>query len=253
MMCLPLLFSKNLSSWIVALLIWIGHKPVSQVTAFSSTSEKRSSVVAAPVIANKAVPNLKNGMDYVNLGTSDLLVSKACMGTMMFGNQVMLDEGVEQLNTAWDDYGINFLDTAEMYPVPSKAETTGKTDETVAAFLKGRRREDIILATKVSGRSERVTWLRKDGSTTRVNRAQILESVDASLKRLGTDYIDLLQIHWPGKIVSVLLVMPYFVVNMSLINSIHIIMFFAFTYKFRIDRYVGGMFGSPGESFVMKP
>jgi len=206
MLLLALLLPKK-SSWI-ALLIWIGHKAVIQVTAFSSTSEKRSSVVATAVIANNAVPNLKNGMDYVNLGTSDLLVSKVCMGTMMFGNQVMVDEGVKQLNTAWDEYGINFLDTAEMYPVPSKSETTGKTDETVAAFLKGRKREDVILATKVSGRSERVTWLRKDGSTTRVNRAQILESVEASLKRLGTDYIDLLQIHWP-------------------------------------DRYVGGMFGSP--------
>ena len=78
--------------------------------------------------------------------------------------------------------------------VPTKAETAGKTDATVAAFLKGRRREDVILATKVSGRSERITWLRKDGSSTVVNRKQILESVDASLHRLGVDYIDLLQV-----------------------------------------------------------
>jgi aryl-alcohol dehydrogenase-like predicted oxidoreductase len=130
------------------------------------------------------------------------------MGTMTFGNQNTLKEGVEQLNAAWDDYGINFLDTAEMYPVPSKAETQGKTDETVAVFMKGRKREDVILATKVAGRTDRITWLRNDGSSTVVSKAQILESVDSSLKRLGTDYIDLLQIHWP-------------------------------------DRYVGGMFGSP--------
>ena len=170
--------------------------------AFSTTATPSS------VVENKSVPSLENGMDYVKLGSSDLLVSKVCMGTMTFGKQNTQEEGVEQLNLAWDQYGINFLDTAEMYPVPGSAETKGKTDETVAAFLKGRKREDVVLATKVSGRSDRFDWLRKDGSSTEVNRKQILESVDASLERLGTDYIDLLQIHWP-------------------------------------DRYTGGLFGQP--------
>lgn len=198
------LFKKS-SSWMTWLLAWrLSRNAWSNVTAFSASSStktngKKPSVVAAPVIANKVVPKLKDGMDYVKLGSSDLVVSKVCMGTMTFGKQNTLQEGVEQLNTAWDDYGINFLDTAEMYPVPSGAETKGKTDETVAAFLKGRKREDVILATKVAGRAERLSWLRKDGSGTIVNRAQIRESVDESLKRLGTDYIDLLQIHWPGK------------------------------------------------------
>ena len=170
--------------------------------AFSTTATPSS------VVENKSVPSLDNGMDYVKLGSSDLLVSKVCMGTMTFGKQNTQEEGVEQLNLAWDQYGINFLDTAEMYPVPGSAETKGKTDETVAAFLKSRKREDVVLATKVSGRSDRFDWLRKDGSSTEVNRKQILESVDASLERLGTDYIDLLQIHWP-------------------------------------DRYTGGLFGQP--------
>ena len=125
-----------------------------------------------------------------------------------FGKQNTLEEGVEQLNLAWDQFGINFLDTAEMYPVPTDADTQGKTDETVSKFLKGRKREDVVLATKVSGRSDRIDWLRKDGSFAEVNRKQILESVDSSLERLGTDYIDLLQIHWP-------------------------------------DRYTGGLFGQP--------
>jgi aryl-alcohol dehydrogenase-like predicted oxidoreductase len=147
----------------------------------------------------KTVPGLEHGMDYTTLGSAkDCLVSKVCMGTMTFGKQNTLEEGVTQLNTAFDEYGVNFLDTAEMYPVPGSPETKGKTDDTVAAFLKGRAREDVILATKVSGRSERIDWLRADGSSTQVNRAQIIESVDASLKRLGTDYIDLLQVHWPG-------------------------------------------------------
>jgi aryl-alcohol dehydrogenase-like predicted oxidoreductase len=156
------------------------------------------------------VPGLQKGMDYCKLGTSDLEVSKVCMGTMTFGQQNTLEEGVEQLNTAFDQYGINFIDTAEMYPVPTTAETQGRTDETVAAFLKKRKREDVILATKVAGRSERITWLpRKEPNTpAELSKEQILYSVDASLKRLGVDYIDLLQLHWP-------------------------------------DRYTGGLFGSP--------
>jgi aryl-alcohol dehydrogenase-like predicted oxidoreductase len=107
---------------------------------------------------------------------------------------------VEQLNKAFDDYGINFLDTAEMYPVPTKPETQGATDKAVAMFLKGRRREDVILATKVTGRSDRFTWLprREENTPAALTRDQIFDSVDASLKRLGTDYVDVLQLHWPG-------------------------------------------------------
>jgi aryl-alcohol dehydrogenase-like predicted oxidoreductase len=106
---------------------------------------------------------------------------------------------VEQLSLAYDEYGINFLDTAEMYPVPTKADTQGRTDTAVSKFLKTQKREDIILATKVAGRNQNITWLRDDGSSSIVNKEQIKESVDKSLQRLGTDYIDLLQIHWPDR------------------------------------------------------
>ncbi|KAL7545005.1 hypothetical protein ACHAWF_008375 [Thalassiosira exigua] len=162
------------------------------------------------ITKNVAVPGLENGMDFCKLGTSDLEVSKVCMGTMTFGEQNTLDEGVEQLNLAFDEYGINFLDTAELYPVPGNPETQGATDKTVAAFLKGRKREEVVLATKVCGFSDRMTWMpRKEPDTpTSLTKEQILYSVDASLKRLGTDHVDLLQLHWP-------------------------------------DRYVGGMFGQP--------
>jgi aryl-alcohol dehydrogenase-like predicted oxidoreductase len=87
-----------------------------------------------------------------------------------------------------------------MYPVPTKAETQGQTDASVGMFLKTRKREDVVLATKVCGRSDRFTWLprRQQGISTAVTQEQIVDSVEASLKRLGTDYIDLLQIHWPG-------------------------------------------------------
>ncbi len=89
-------------------------------------------------------------------------------------------------------------DTAEMYPVPPKEETQGATDRYIASWLKKTtvKREDIILATKVSGFSEQRAYVRKDADCCRVTPAQIEESVDASLQRLGVDHIDLLQIHW---------------------------------------------------------
>lgn len=124
---------------------------------------------------------------------------------MTYGEQNTIEEGVALLNCAFDEYGINFLDTAEIYPVPPRPETQGSTDVTVHEFLKGRNREDVIVATKVAGRSPNFTWLPrgKDGTTTNdvggsdLTRTQILQSVDASLERLGIEYIDLLQIHWP--------------------------------------------------------
>ena len=73
---------------------------------------------------------------------------------------------MEQLNLAFDNYGINFIDTAELYPVPGKPETQGTTDRTVAAFMKNRKRDDIVLATKVAGYSDRMTWMpRKEPNT----------------------------------------------------------------------------------------
>ena len=134
------------------------------------------------------------------LGTSDLVVSDVCLGTMTWGKQNTLEEGVQQLDCAFDEYGLNFLDTAEMYPVPTEAETQGKTDETIGAWLKKRgRRDDVVLASKICGASERITWVRGDGRGTRVTEADIVEGVEGSLRRLGTDYIDLLQIHWPER------------------------------------------------------
>lgn len=151
-------------------------------------------------------------MDYCKLGDSDLVVSKVCMGSMTFGEQNTLEEGVEQLNRAWDEYRLNFLDTAEMYPVPTKADTQGRTDQAVATFLKGRNRDDVVLATKVSGRSDRIDWLprRKDKTTPSLTSDQIVDSVEASLKRLGTDHIDLLQLHWPDRYTGQLFGQPDF-------------------------------------------
>jgi aryl-alcohol dehydrogenase-like predicted oxidoreductase len=118
----------------------------------------------------------------------------------LFIQQNTLEEAVALLDKAFDEYGINFLDTAEIYPAPIKAETQGSTDKILAQFLKGRRREDVILATKVTGRANHITWLprRKETAAAALTKDQIVDSVDASLERLGTDYIDLLQLHWPG-------------------------------------------------------
>lgn len=98
--------------------------------------------------------------------------------------------------------GINFIDTAEMYPVPTKATTQGRTDKYIASWLKNRKREDVTLATKVAGRSDRITWLREGGAGCRVDADNIKQSIDKSLQRLGTDYVDLLQVHWPDRHVS---------------------------------------------------
>ena len=95
-------------------------------------------------------------------------------------------------------------DTAETYPVPSAPSTTGKTELIIGDWLKKsgkKQRENVVISTNICGFSDQITWCRKNGEGTRVNREQVIEAVDAQLKRLGTDYIDLLQIHWPDRYV----------------------------------------------------
>ncbi|MGC6534401.1 MAG: aldo/keto reductase [Parvibaculales bacterium] len=137
-------------------------------------------------------------MQYRKLGHTDLNVSAICLGTMTWGEQNTEAEGHEQMDYAVE-MGINFFDTAEMYAVPPKPETQGKTEEIIGTwFEKTGKRQDIILATKVAGRAP-MTWLRDDESPTEHSPAQIKEAVDKSLKRLKTDYIDLYQLHWPDR------------------------------------------------------
>merc|ERR1719440_248929 len=139
-------------------------------------------------------------MKYRKLGSSDMLVSSCCLGTMTWGNQNTDAEAAAQLDHAWDR-GVNFLDTAEIYPVPVAEAKQGATDRAIGKWLKtnGRARDEVIIASKVSGFNERFTWLR--GEPTRVTRDQIIASVDASLERLGVEHLDLLQIHWPDRYV----------------------------------------------------
>jgi aryl-alcohol dehydrogenase-like predicted oxidoreductase len=140
-------------------------------------------------------------MEMRPLGTTDLSVSKICLGTMTWGKQNTEAEGHDQMDYALD-HGVNFWDTAEMYSTPVTEETFGRTEKIIGTwFAKTNRRKDVILATKVIGRTTRFPWVRphlhKDEA--RLDRQSILEACDASLKRLRTDYIDLYQLHWPER------------------------------------------------------
>ncbi|VVA89940.1 unnamed protein product [Arabis nemorensis] len=157
----------------------------------------RASVMAETTTEKKTT---KNAMEYRKLGDSDLNISEITMGTMTFGEQNTEKESHEMLSYALE-HGINCIDTAEAYPVPMKKETQGKTDLYISSWLKSQRRDKIVLATKVSGYSERSAYMRDNAKFLRVDAANIKESVEKSLKRLGTDYIDLLQIHWPDRYV----------------------------------------------------
>ncbi|GMH29200.1 hypothetical protein Nepgr_031043 [Nepenthes gracilis] len=142
----------------------------------------------------------RNAIQYKNLGDSDLRISEITMGTMTFGEQNTEKEAHDMLNYAFE-HGINILDTAEAYPVPVKKETQGRTDLYIGSWLKSQSRDKVIIATKVCGYSERSGYLRENSKVLRVDAANIRESVEKSLKRLNTDYIDLMQIHWPDRYV----------------------------------------------------
>lgn len=137
-------------------------------------------------------------MQYKKLSDSDLLVSEICLGTMTYGQQNTIEDASQQLDYAISE-GVNFIDTAEMYPVPTKSETQGKTEEYIGEWLVKQQRDKIILATKVAGPSAHLTWLRSGQN--HIDRVNVEAALNDSLKRLKTDYIDLYQIHWPDRYV----------------------------------------------------
>jgi aryl-alcohol dehydrogenase-like predicted oxidoreductase len=133
-------------------------------------------------------------MKYKKLPNTDLEVSLICLGTMTYGEQNNEKEAHEQLDYSISN-GVNFIDTAEMYAIPPREETQGKTEEIIGTWLANRKdRDKIILATKVAGPG--MEYLR-GGS--RLSKKHILQAADDSLKRLQTDYIDLYQVHWPER------------------------------------------------------
>ena len=134
-------------------------------------------------------------MNYKKLGNTDIDVSTICLGTMTWGEQNTQEEGFEQMNYALEQ-GVNFWDTAELYAIPPKKNTYGKTEEVIGNwFQESKKRDKVILATKVSGPG--LNWIRGGGN--QYDEENLNKAVDESLKRLKTDYIDLYQLHWPER------------------------------------------------------
>lgn len=135
-------------------------------------------------------------MQSKRLGKSPIVVSTICMGTMTFGNQADEATAFRILDKAFDA-GVNFFDTAENYPVPPDEKWAGRTEEFLGRWMKTKRRDAIIMATKVCGPSH--GWIKgaQRAGMTALDRHNIVRAIEASLKRLDTDYVDLYQTHWP--------------------------------------------------------
>lgn len=137
-------------------------------------------------------------MEYTRLGDSELQVSRICLGSMIWGDQNSEAEAFDQIDCGVD-LGVNFIDTAEMYSVPSRAETYGASEAIIGNWLRKRgNRDKVVIATKVAGPcGDWMPHIRNAG--TRLDRHNIERAIDGSLKRLQTDYIDLYQLHWPQR------------------------------------------------------
>ena len=135
-------------------------------------------------------------MNYKKLGNTDLDVSTICLGTMTWGEQNSEKEGFEQMDFALSQ-GVNFWDTAEIYSIPMREETYGETEKIIGNwFQKTKKRNDVVLATKVCGNTSN-KYIRGGGNS--FGKKKITEALDESLRRLKTDYIDLYQLHWPER------------------------------------------------------
>lgn len=135
-------------------------------------------------------------MDYTQLPGSNLKVSNICLGSMTWGKQNSESEGHEQLDYALEQ-GVNFIDTAEMYPVPAQKETQGRTEEIIGSWLKkSGNREKVILASKIAGPGRSMAHIRPNLG---FSKAAINDALEKSLRRLQTNYLDLYQLHWPDR------------------------------------------------------
>lgn len=139
-------------------------------------------------------------MEFRYIGRTGLRVSPVCLGTMTFGSTASKDEALNILDMAYDA-GINFYDTAEIYPVPPRAETYGRTEEILGEWLQTKNRDSIIVATKVAGAASGWFVPPVRSGLTAVDAHHIQRAVEGSLKRLKIDYIDLYQMHWPDTVV----------------------------------------------------
>ena len=137
-----------------------------------------------------------NKKDYKKVGQTELKVSPITLGTMTFGDQNSQKEAFEQLDYALAQ-GINSFDVAEMYPVPPKPETCNATEIIIGNWLKDKKREELVISTKIAGPRRAIDWIR--GGPKSLDEKNINEAVNNSLKRMKTDYVDLLYLHWPER------------------------------------------------------
>jgi aryl-alcohol dehydrogenase-like predicted oxidoreductase len=137
-------------------------------------------------------------MKYTTIPQTDIKVSKICLGTMTYGQQNTEAEAHEQLSYARDQ-GVNFIDTAEMYSIPGRKETQGSTERFIGSWLKDQKREDLVVATKVTGPMPYFNYLRDNLG---FSKEVIHSALEQSLKRLQTDYVDVYQLHWPERNVN---------------------------------------------------
>jgi aryl-alcohol dehydrogenase-like predicted oxidoreductase len=134
-------------------------------------------------------------MKYTTLPNTNIKVSKICLGSMTWGNQNSEAEGHQQLDYALEQ-GVNFIDTAELYPVPATAETSGRTSKIIGNWIhKRNNRDKVILASKIAGPGDYTAHIRTNG----FSKEGINDAISKELKRLQTDYIDLYQLHWPER------------------------------------------------------
>jgi aryl-alcohol dehydrogenase-like predicted oxidoreductase len=141
-------------------------------------------------------------MEYRYIGKTGLRVSPICLGTMTFGSSADKKESFKIMDRAYEA-GINFFDTAELYPVPPKESWSGMTEEIVGDWLKTKQRDSVIIASKVAGAANGWFVPPIRHGLTAIDRFHIKRAVEGSLKRLKTDYIDLYQVHWPDQTVPV--------------------------------------------------
>ncbi|ANW97229.1 aldo/keto reductase [Wenyingzhuangia fucanilytica] len=134
-------------------------------------------------------------MKYTHIPKTDIKVSKICLGTMTFGEQNTEAQAHEQLNFAVSK-GVNFIDTAEMYSVPGRKETQGSTERFIGSWLKDQKREDLVVATKVTGPNPGLSYIREPQQ---FSKELIHGAIENNLRRLQTDYIDVYQLHWPDR------------------------------------------------------
>ena len=138
-------------------------------------------------------------MNYTILPNTDIKVSKICLGTMTFGEQNSENDAHSQLDYAIEN-GVNFIDTAEMYPIAAREATLGLTEKYIGNWLKkSGKREDLVVASKIAGPNRKMEYIRNPLD---FSKKSIYEAVDLSLKNLQTDYIDLYQMHWPERVMN---------------------------------------------------